>query len=121
MEATREEDPDLAAYREVVALWRAHLEAGETFTLSNVVDIAEKRNGDGPGDFKLPELCDALHRIAGDREPINAKRLAACLRDHESPIVTAVPFPTRPPEQPRFFGGTAVRTAVVRWGVQCVP
>jgi putative DNA primase/helicase len=77
MEIAREEDPELAAIRELFAMWRKHARERETWTASELIKVACSRpNG---VDFKFSELRDLLLRVAGEGGAVSGKRLGKWL------------------------------------------
>jgi RepB DNA-primase from phage plasmid len=83
METAREEDPELAAMRELFVLWSKYLSARETWTTSEIIRIACERRPSDIGvkfpEFKLPELRDFLLRVAGEGGAVSGKRLGKWL------------------------------------------
>ena len=77
METAREEDPELAAIRELFAMLRKRARDSETWTASELINVACSRpNG---LDFKFPELRDLLLRVAGEGGAVSSKRLGKWL------------------------------------------
>jgi putative DNA primase/helicase len=103
MQNARENDPELNALREMLALWRSDLGEGLAYA-ETVRHVAEKASGrtqslaGEPADFAHPDLRDALLRIAGIGGNINTRRLGTWLADHEGRIVDGFKF-TRHPER----------------------
>jgi putative DNA primase/helicase len=91
MEAAREDDPELGELREIIALWRDRLGADIRLTAREIADTASRRTLDEYGNWThvlaMPDLFDALIRIAGERGVINTKRLGKWLLAHEGRIV----------------------------------
>jgi hypothetical protein len=84
MEATREQDPELTAIRELFGHWQQHFEASVTaLQVANVGGALDlDRNP------KLPEFHDLLRRMAGDKgNAISTKRLGAWLRRIQGKVV----------------------------------
>jgi putative DNA primase/helicase len=78
METARQEDPELAAIRELFVLWEEHLRDHGAMTTSAVVKFACERPILG-GEFKYPELRDLLLRVAGEGGAVSPKRLGKWL------------------------------------------
>ncbi|MGI4941908.1 MAG: hypothetical protein ACRYHQ_15340 [Janthinobacterium lividum] len=90
MEAARDDDPELAELREVMAVWRATIGVGEGFTVKDLADRAEERArtvmGE-PTEHANPDWRDCLLRLAGERGVVNTKRLGRWLMGREGRIV----------------------------------
>ena len=118
METAREEDPELGELREVAGLWWRHLGSSE-WTLRDAAVEAQKhqpaQTGE-PTDLIMPDLRDALLRVAGDRGAINTRRLAKWLLNHAGRIVTCSADPQ--PAQLRFMRGSDAHGGVARWLVE---
>jgi putative DNA primase/helicase len=92
MEAARDDDPELGELREVLGAWQDNLSVGERYTVRAIADAAESRimddtAADFTNAFRLPDLRDALLRIAGERGCINTKRLGKWFLKYEGRIV----------------------------------
>ncbi|MCC0809525.1 hypothetical protein FPV16_25555 [Methylobacterium sp. W2] len=83
MEQTREEDPELAAIRELFGHWQKHLAWTPRFTTNAIIQVAcEREHGGtfaGPGEFRAPEFRDLLLRQAGEGGAINSRKLGKWL------------------------------------------
>jgi putative DNA primase/helicase len=91
MEAAREDDPDLAELREIAGLWRNAFGTALSLTAREIVDQASRRKqddfGNSANELVMPDLLDALVRVAGERGAVNTKRLGKWLFQHEGRIV----------------------------------
>ena len=109
MEAAREDDPELAELREIIGLWRDRLGIGTGLTARELADVASRRVQDDHGqwsaEMQMPDLFDALIRVAGERGIINTKRLGKWLLAHEGRIV----------DGHRLRRGSLAHGGVVRW------
>jgi len=95
MNTARDDDPELAALREVVTAWAQYLTVGMRYTAKSIVDEAESRSldpdtGRQTDRFRFPELRDALLKIAGERGSINTKRLGNWLQGREGRIINGL-------------------------------
>ena len=107
MEQAREDDPDLEALRTVLTLWRDRI-GPEPVTVLELVERASERKatfGGEPGDWKEPELRDALLQIAGMRGSIDTRRLGYWLRAKAGRIVAGC----------RVVHAGATADSVARW------
>jgi putative DNA primase/helicase len=109
MEAAREDDPELAELCEIIGLWRDCLGADIGLTAREIAERASRRlqgdQGQGTSEMQMPDLFDALTRIAGERGIINTKRLGKWLLAHEGRIV----------DGHRLKRGSLAHGGVVRW------
>jgi putative DNA primase/helicase len=91
MEVAREDDPDLAELREIAGLWRSTFGTVMSLTAREIADQASRRKQDDfenwTNELVMPDLFDALIRVAGERGVINTKRLGKWLLEHEGRIV----------------------------------
>lgn len=91
MDAAREDDPELTELREIVGLWRERLGIDTGLTARDIADTASCRVQDDHGNWTselvMPDLFDALIRVAGERGAINTKRLGKWLLARERRIV----------------------------------
>ncbi len=83
METAREEDPELAAIRELFAQLPDHF-GDRDWTTAELIKIVCEREGQiVPGfklpDFKHPELRELLLRVAGEGSAVSGKRLGKFL------------------------------------------
>src|SRR5271166_107163 len=76
METAREEDPELAAIRELFAQLPGHF-PDRKWTTAELIKIACERPFGG--EFILPELRELLLRVAGERGAISGKSLGKWL------------------------------------------
>lgn len=84
METAREEDPELAAIRELHGHWTKHLTEVEPYTSNAIIQAAcERESFNGysasSGEFKDPEFRDLLLRVAGDGGAVSSRRLGRWL------------------------------------------
>ena len=90
MEQAREDDPELAEIKEVMAAWRSALGTAEAFVVKELADAADVRTktqmGE-PTEYAHPAWRDCLLRLAGERGMINTKRLGRWLMNREGRIV----------------------------------
>jgi putative DNA primase/helicase len=115
MESAREDDPDLAELREVLALWKTHLGSGSgyAFTARDAAEAACKREATvmgEPPDFACPEFRDVLLRIAGERGNVNTRKLGTWLMDHAGRIIGGL----------RMIKAGTANGGVLRWNVEVV-
>ena len=92
METAREEDPELAAVRELHGHWIAHLLEVSPYSTNAIIQKACEResfNGYGAsnGEFKDPEFRDLLLRVAGDGGAVSSRRLGKWLARVSGKIV----------------------------------
>ncbi len=91
MEAAREDDPELAELREIIAVWRDSLPVNSPLTCKQITDHSEAPKLDDDDrpttEYLWPELRDLLIKLAGDRAGINTNRLGARIRKHAGRIV----------------------------------
>lgn len=92
METAREEDPELAAIRELFEHWREHLKLSSGYTTNAITKTAcEKRAGASfdysVQDFIAPEFRDLLLRQAGDGGAVNSRRLGKWLSKIKGRVV----------------------------------
>ncbi len=89
MEQARADDPELGELREVLELWTQHLgqDAMTTRELADRIETKQKTQIGEPPDYLMPDLRDALFRIAGERGGMNTKRLGRWLMAKEGRIV----------------------------------
>jgi hypothetical protein len=78
MEAARQEDPELAAIRELFVLWGEHLGDLAAMTTSEIIKFACERSFPGSA-FNRPEFRDLLLRVAGEGGAVSPKRLGKWL------------------------------------------
>lgn len=82
METVREEDPELAAIRELFAHWESCLGLDSGYTSAAVIQSAcssAPTYGSEDTGFQHPEFRDVLLRQAGERGAVNTKRLGKWL------------------------------------------
>jgi hypothetical protein len=84
MEQAREEDPELAAIRELFRHWSVYLTLLSSYTTNAIIKTAcEKRSVSsfdyGTLSFVAPEFRDLLLRQAGDGGAVNSRRLVKWL------------------------------------------
>jgi putative DNA primase/helicase len=89
MEQARADDPELGELREVLELWTERLgpEALTTRELADRIETKQKTQMGEPVDYLMPDLRDAIFRIAGERGNVNTKRLGRWLMSKEGRIV----------------------------------
>jgi putative DNA primase/helicase len=88
MDATREEDPELANVREFFLLWITYdLGLDTPYTTSRIIEIARARAGVGRLDLNPRPFEEFLLRIAGDGGNISAQRLGWWLRKISGRVV----------------------------------
>jgi putative DNA primase/helicase len=89
MEQARADDPELGELREVLELWTQRLgpEALTTRELADRIETKQKTQMGEPVDYLMPDLRDAIFRIAGERGNVNTKRLGRWLMSKEGRIV----------------------------------
>src|SRR5271166_2836203 len=76
METAREEDPELAAIRELFAQLPSHFPDREWTTAELIKIACERPFG---GEFIRPEFRDLLLRVAGEGRAVSGKRLGKWL------------------------------------------
>ena len=92
METARDEDPELAAIRELHGHWTRHLSEVSPYTTSAVIQAACEREppdgyGGGASGFRDPEFRDLLLRVAGDGGAVSSRRLGKWLARISGKIV----------------------------------
>ncbi len=105
MEAAREDDPELGELLEVMALWREHVGITDEAVGSDPIaarDLAARAASraptqmGAPTDYAVPDLREALLRIAGERGVISTRRLGKWLLSREGRIVDGLALRRRP-------------------------
>ena len=123
METARQEDPELAELREVMASWYlAFGKEGRTpaRSLNEVISEASKSIEGADGSRRAhPELFNALSRVCGDRGVINPKSLGRWLAARVDRIVTCDLGASshQGKRALRIFKGTEARGGAATWGV----
>lgn len=84
METARDEDPELAAIRELHGHWLRHLSEVSPYTTNAIIKAAVEREGfngfgSAQGEFKDAEFRDLLLRVAGSGGAISSKSLGKWL------------------------------------------
>lgn len=91
METARDEEPGLAAMRELFSHWERRLGLNSGYTAAALAQSACTLAPTGPGDdaggFAEPEFRDLLLRLAGERGQISTKRLGKWLSKISGRIV----------------------------------
>lgn len=77
MERAREEDPVLVEIREIFGQWEDCLSLGTKYTARAIISRAEDNFGNG--DYRHPDLRDALMKIAGTGGRLSSKSLGKWL------------------------------------------
>jgi hypothetical protein len=99
MERSREDDPELAELRIMLAAWAGLPGARAGLTVRETITLAEARAptvmGE-PAEFAWPELAEALAPVCGDRGGLNANRLGYWLRGRAGRVVAGRKFIARP-------------------------
>lgn len=114
MEAAREDDPELAELREIIAVWKEAMPIGQGMTCKQIIEWSDGRQQDedvhAAGDWAWPDLRDMLMRVAGDRGSPNTGRLGAKFRKHEGRIVGGY----------RIKRDTSIASPVAIWKLEAV-
>lgn len=92
MEATREDDPELNALRDLITCWKAAIGTREV-TVREAIEIGMRKQDTMLGDignFEYPEFRDALLTVAGQRGNLDATRLGRWLMGREGRIISGL-------------------------------
>ncbi len=96
MEVAREDDPDLAEIREVMAAWLTCVTVGQQRTAQDLADLAEQRVQDSHGKSTAypqhREWSDCLARLVGERGGSSTRKLGNWLRKHQGRVVEGKRF-----------------------------
>lgn len=85
METARNEDPELAAVRELLGHWRKHLAEVSPYTTAQI--IAKACDRCPSGDFYWPEFRDLLLRMAGEGGAVSSRKLGKWLSKISGKII----------------------------------